>query len=74
MKIGGLAARVGKLEQVSAEVELPNGGIVLAVMADGETRDEAIERTFLTPQIQRLSASQRRKVIVIPVEKEDLGL
>lgn len=74
MKLNGLAARVGRLEEASGDAELPNGGMVLTAMGEGETRDQAIERWFNTPAAKSLSTSQRRKVIVVALDKTDLDL
>lgn len=72
MKRGNLEGRLAKLEEAKQSAVLPNGGILIVEVRDGESEAEALGRALADPEVSALSASQRRRLKPVFVSTGDL--
>jgi hypothetical protein len=72
MTLGRLhGARLAKLEEAGGSGELPNGGIVVAVVRDGEEASAAVGRAMARPEVSSLSKSQHRRLVPVCISEAD---
>lgn len=68
-----LQSRIENLEVLAGTGRVPNGGLVIVLVGDDETREQAIARTMEAPWVKSLSKRDRRRLTPIAVGPEDVG-
>lgn len=68
-----LESRLARLEDARCAGELPNGGILLVCVEDGQSRDDALRQRLEQPDVLALAAAQRRRLTAVFLNPEDMN-